>query len=159
GTLEEFQSLFPAVKKRQRLSRKHPPEQFEWLPLMRLTQSAYQQIMREIGTKAPELGGILLGPVNESIATHFVLDETGNGSAVSWTFGHNRINELLREYVPLNLDMKGFVHSHPAGASSLSAQDINDFRKPFANGKNEHLAEVWAPIVVANRLIPYLFLR
>jgi len=158
-TLEEFYALFPALKKTPRARRNGSQTQFERLPTMRWTQSVYQQIMREIGSKPPELGGILLGPAGELLATHFVFDETGRGSSVAWTYGHNRINEILRQYVPLKLDMKGFVHSHPSGVTSLSSQDVNDFRKPFANAKNEDLAEVWAPIVVDGRVLPYLLYR
>jgi proteasome lid subunit RPN8/RPN11 len=145
--------------KPQRSRRNGSPPPVERSLPMKWTQTVYQQILREIGSKPPELGGILLGPVGELLATHFVFDETGRGSTVAWTFGHNRINEVLRQYVPLKLDMKGFVHSHPTGVTSLSAQDVNDFRKPFANSKNHDLPEVWAPIVVGNRVIPYVLLR
>jgi proteasome lid subunit RPN8/RPN11 len=158
-TLEEFHSLFPALKKPQRRRSNTSPAPYERQPPMKWTQSVYQQIIREIGSKPPELGGILLGPTGESLATHFAFDEAGRGSTVSWTFGHDRINELLRQYVPLKLDMKGFVHSHPSGVTSLSTQDVTDFRKPFANGKNQDLTEVWAPIVVGGRVIPYMLLR
>jgi proteasome lid subunit RPN8/RPN11 len=158
-TPEEFHLFFPLLKKPQRPRRHGSPAQFERMPPMKWTQSVYQQVMREIGSKPPELGGILLGPTGETLATHFVFDETGRGSTASWTFGHNRINEILRQYVPLKLDMKGFVHSHPSGVTSLSAQDVDDFRKPFANTKNEDLAEVWAPIVVGSRVVAYTLLR
>jgi hypothetical protein len=156
GTLEEFHSLFPATKKAQRQRRNSSPTDLERLPPMKWTQGVYQQVIREIGSKPPELGGVLLGPADEMLATHFIFDETGRGSSTSWTFGHARLNELLRQYVPLRLHMRGFVHSHPSRVTSLSAQDVNDFRKPFANAKNENLTEVWTPIVVDGRVYPYL---
>jgi len=155
-TPDEFRSLFVVPKKRKSQWPNGSPAQLERLPIMRWTQSVYQQIIRDIGSRPPELGGILLGPADELLATHFVFDETGRGSSTSWTFGHTRINEILRQYVPLKLHMRGFVHSHPASVTSLSSQDVNDFRKPFANAKNEDLTEVWAPIVVGGRIYPYL---
>jgi proteasome lid subunit RPN8/RPN11 len=158
-TPEEFHSLFPDLKKPQRPRRNGSPTQFARMPPMKWTQTVYQQIIQEISSKPPELGGILLGPTGELLATHFIFDETGRGSSASWTFGHNRINEILRQFVPLKLDMKGFIHSHPRGVTSLSAQDVTDFRKPFTNAKNEDLAEVWAPIVVDGRVVPFVLYR
>ena len=124
-----------------------------------MSQTAYQQLLRDIGAHKPERGGYLLGPVNERMASHFVFDETGVGSAVSWTFGHGRINELLKKYVPLGLDLKGFVHSHPSRMTSLSSQDLTDFCKPFGNGKNGDLTEILAPLVVDGQIYPYILYR
>jgi proteasome lid subunit RPN8/RPN11 len=128
-------------------------------PLMRLTQSAYCDIMQEIGERPPERGGILLGPAGQALATHFVPDETGRGTSASWAFDHRRLNEIIRHYLTVRMDMLGFVHSHPPGYRQLSPQDIRDFQKPFANAKNTNLHEVWAPIVVDGALHPYILLR
>ena len=155
-TDDEYRSLFLAPRHSKEPRENSSATPYTRMPLMKWTQSVYQQILREIGAKPPQLGGILLGPTGELLATHFIFDETGRGSSASWTFGHHRINEILREYVPRKLDMKGFVHSHPSGITSLSAQDVNDFRKPFSNDRNEDLTEVWAPIIVDGRTYPYL---
>lgn len=158
---EEFLRLFPAhAGKGRRKKPAHPrPKQNDQLPFMKLSQTAYQAIMRDIGAHPPERGGILLGPVGEMSATHFIFDETGKGTGASWTFGHLRINEILKQYVPLGLDMRGFIHSHPSGYRTLSSQDLTDFSKPFHNPKNEDLQEVWAPIVVDGSIYPFIIFR
>jgi proteasome lid subunit RPN8/RPN11 len=151
-----FSGLLPGRRRRkQDDSARHMQE----MPVMKWTQTVYQRVLRDIGGFPPERGGILLGPVGELMATHFVLDETGSGTSASWTIGHVQINELLRKHVPLGLDMKAFVHSHPSGMTSLSGQDIADFRKPFAKSKHESLAQVWAPLVVDGQIYPYILYR
>ena len=138
GTPQEFRSLFRVGRKRVKPQQDNGPHQPKSLPLMKWTQSVYQQIIREIGSRPPELGGILLGPADDLLATHFVFDKTGYGSSVSWTFGHHRINDILRQYAPLKLDMKGFVHSHPSSVNSPSPSGYQrDLRKPFDSVKNE----------------------
>ena len=128
-------------------------------PVMKMVQSAFDGIMREIGSKPPELGGWLLGPVGERLVTHFVLDTSGVCSPTKWVFGAQDANRMLREYVPLRVDMKGFVHSHPSGITSLSSQDLKAFRRPFDNRKNVGLTEVLAPIVVDGKIYPYILYR
>lgn len=128
-------------------------------PVMKLAQSAYKQIMGEIGGRAPESGGVLLGPLKEYAATHFVFDEAGICTGTSWTFGHAWLNDVLQKYLRANMDAKGFIHSHPAGFRGLSGGDMLIPQKAFANTKNEDLYEVWMPIVVDGEIMPFIVYR
>src|SRR5437867_281774 len=94
-TPDEFLKLVAEQAEPRRRGRPRPIHS-DSLPLMKWTQDVYKQVARDIGSRRPEVGGILLGPEGEQLATHFVFDETGRGSSASWTFGHVRINEILR---------------------------------------------------------------
>ena len=159
GTWEELFSWASSLTRKRSKKTRIEPARIEDMPVMKMTQTPYQQIIRDIGIPKPERGGVVLGPVDEKIVTHFIFDATGVGTAASWTFGHQWINEVLKKYAPLGLDMKGFVHSHPSGITSLSSQDLKDFRKPFDNAKNGDLTEVLAPLVVDGQIYPYILYR
>src|SRR5437899_3125268 len=66
----------PARRARPEPADAVPAARLEGQPLMKMTQAAYRDILREIAGRPPERGGILLGPAGQSLATHFVLDET-----------------------------------------------------------------------------------
>lgn len=127
--------------------------------VMKITRSVMRDIMCEIGKRDPESGGVIIGPAYEPLGTNFVFDETGICTGASWTFGHVKLNEILRKYLPLGFDAKGYVHSHPAGYRRLSPGDMLIPQKAFANQKNEDLHEVWMPILVDGDLLPFIVYR
>jgi hypothetical protein len=69
------------------------------LPLMKLTQPVYKDIVERLrwDREDKEAGGVLLGPSNQHVVTHFAYDDTGLRTAGSWTFGHVRLNEIHRQ--------------------------------------------------------------
>ena len=123
-----------------------------------MAQSCYQHVIRELTTREPEAGGLLLGPEGHSSVTHFVLDETGHGTAASFTFDHERLNALLRQHRAVKLEGKGLVHSHPRGCTHLSEGDLIYARKLLGNPKND-ASEVLMPLVVDGSLHPYVVYR
>jgi hypothetical protein len=135
------------------------PRDYASFPHMKFTKAVYKQIMDQLAPLKPERGGMILGPDNQQFVSHFVLDDTGMGTGGSWTFGHKRLNEILKEYLALGLDCKGFIHSHPPGYQSLSQQDVIEFGKDFRNPKHQDLDEIWLPIIVDGLLYPYILYR
>lgn len=128
------------------------------LPIIQVAQTCHQQIVRDIMSKPPEVGGWLLGPTGSPVVTHFVLDSTGRGTAASFTFDHTRLNDILRQYVALGLDAKGAIHSHPSGYTRLSSGDLTYVKKLFNNPKND-VHEIYMPIVVDRNIHPYIVYR
>ncbi len=73
---------------------------FERLPVMQIASTTFIELMDYLTRRPPEAAGVLIGPKNHDAVTHFVADETGEPTAVSFTLGHVKLNHLLAKYVP-----------------------------------------------------------
>lgn len=83
------------------------------------------QIMCTIGTRYPETGGVLLGPVGSNDVTDFYFDVTAQCSGATYSPDHLTIRRKMREeWLPFGIDMKGLVHSHPGNYDRLSEGDM-----------------------------------
>jgi proteasome lid subunit RPN8/RPN11 len=104
------------------------------------------QIMSSIGTRSPETGGILLGPVGGSDVTHYYFDSTARCTGATYSPDHLTLQRKMRdEWLPAGLDMKGLVHSHPGNFDRLSDGDMTYIRRLLqANPDMRYFA---APIV------------
>jgi proteasome lid subunit RPN8/RPN11 len=123
-----------------------------------MSRPCHDHVLRELTSRPPEAGGLLLGPRDHRAVTHFVLDETGAGTPASFTFDHERLNALLAPLLAAGLDVKGLVHSHPDGCDRLSAGDLAYARRLLRNPRNDAEA-VLMPIVVAGTLLPFVVRR
>jgi proteasome lid subunit RPN8/RPN11 len=129
------------------------------VPSIPITRAVVCEIMRTIGSKPPETGGILLGPIGRSEITAFYFDVTADCTAVTYTPDHDTLRRKMREeWIPAGIDFKGFVHSHP-GFDRLSAGDMSYIKRLLA--KNPDIEAFAAPIVVSAeyRLRPIVVLR
>lgn len=131
---------------------------FERLAVMQIASTTFIELMDYLTSRPPEAAGVLIGPKNHDGVTHFVADETGAPTAVSFTLGHIKLNQLLAKYVPAGLDAKGIVHSHPLGCVSPSAGDLAYVAQCFASGKGT-LDRFLLPLVVGGRFYPYIVFR
>jgi len=127
-------------------------------PRLLVAATAYAACLRELSAREPEFGGLLLGPAGHPAVTHFVPDLTGAAAPSSFTVGAARLNEILRQYVPLGLEGKGFAHSHPSGFDRLSPADLRYAAKLLANPRND-AAEVLMPVVCDGRFLPFVVRR
>lgn len=127
---------------------------------MRIAERVVREIMLTIGARPPETGGILLGPLGTEIITHYHFDDAAACSAVTYTPDHVGLGRRMREeWIPAGLDMKGFVHAHPAGVEGLSGGDLEYIGRLLA--RNTDMAVFAAPIILphAFRICPWLVLR
>lgn len=127
-------------------------------PKLLITRPAYDQAVAALASREPEFAVFLLGPKDHPAVTHVIPDTTGEGTPASFRVGARRLNEVLRQYVPLGLDGKGFWHSHPAGCERLSEADLAFARKLFANPNND-AREILMPITSGGKVFPYVVRR
>lgn len=120
-----------------------------------MSAGAYASLMRELVGREPEAGGLLVGPKDNRIVTHFVLDEQAVRTPHSLSLGHEWLNEQMQKFRVVEMDIKGFVHSHPAGQRWPSDGDQRYLQRVLGNPKNQ-TNELYFPIVCDGRLFPYI---
>lgn len=123
-----------------------------------LSQAVYLEVLDEFDIHEPEAAGLLIGPKNHGIVTHFLLDDTGAATPVSFTLDHVQLNQKLKPFLACGLDVKGVVHLHPPGIHSLSFGDLVYARKVFGNPKNQNLDRFLMPLVVDRRMYGYVLI-
>lgn len=128
-------------------------------PFLRITERTYLDIMHELGTRPPEAGGALFGPIDSDLVTHFRLDENAQTTPASFTLDHVGLNQALKKYLGAGIDCKGIVHSHPPFVTAPSQGDLAYVRKCFANERNQGLHVFALPIVCNGRFLPYLITK
>lgn len=126
----------------QPMSSTSPP-----VPPLWMSRHVRCQIMRTIGARPAETGGILLGPIGGSDITGFYFDETAECSHSTYTPDVPTLRRKMNEeWLPAGIDMKGFVHSHPGHFARLSGGDLEFIRRLLQ--KNPDMAFFAAPIVI-----------
>jgi len=116
--------------------------------------------MSTIVARPPETGGVLVGPRDSDLVTEFFFDQAARCTSASYSPDHEAINRLSREvWRPAQLELKGFVHSHPDGLESPSGGDLAYIRRIFE--ANSELRVLLAPIVSPTRfrLHPFVIQR
>ena len=135
------------------------PRLLDDLPPLLMTTTAWLLMMTDLTSRPVEAGGVLIGPSGHDAVTHYVPDLTGHATGASFTFDHERINQTLRQYVPLGLDAKGIAHSHPSGCLTPSLGDLDFVFDCFATVSADDVERFYLPIVVGRRLFPYTVFR
>jgi hypothetical protein len=116
-------------------------------PEIRMSRRVPRAIMCTIGSRWPESGGILLGPIGDSSITDFYFDATACCSGATYSPDHLTLRRKMEEeWLPAGLDFKGFVHSHPGSFDRLSAGDLIYIRRLLK--KNPDIISFAAPIVI-----------
>ena len=114
---------------------------------IRATTPVYREILCTIGRRRPETGGLLLGPVDRCIVTHFHFDDGADCTGSTYTPDYAALRTLMQGvWLPAGLDMKGFVHSHPPGLNRLSSGDLAYIRRLLA--ANTDMEVFLAPLVL-----------
>ena len=130
-------------------------------PVVRMKRSAFADAMCSICSNPPETGGILLGPVEaDHIITDFYFDKGANCSGSTYSPDHKSLSKKMKEeWIPNNVDMKGFVHSHPGTFDRLSNGDMAYITRLLEI--NEDMSIFIAPIIIPHqfRMSPYVIFR
>lgn len=92
-----------------------------------ICQSAYDEIMRTVGSRGPESGGILLGSREDFVVQKFIFDANGSTSYAAYDPDVQFLNKTIKEEWANNgLALLGFIHSHPRGIERLSGDYGNN---------------------------------
>jgi proteasome lid subunit RPN8/RPN11 len=100
---------------------------------------------REVAAHPPERGGALLGPRGRPLVSRLVLDPGAAASSASWAPSRAldaAVKALERDE---GLELKGVVHSHPAGLDRPSEQDVRELAEGLR--RNGHMPCYLAPVV------------
>lgn len=121
-----------------------------------MTRPVYGRIVEALGSVAPEAGGILLGPRDSGLVTHYRHDDKAMVTEKTFTPDIASLNAFLRGALDFGLDVKGIVHSHPPGVPHPSGPDIDYVLKAFQVSSTP---EFLMPIFCDGQLHPYVITR
>ena len=127
---------------------------------IKMDHQVINDIMNTIGSRPPESGGILLGPVGTNEVTGFYFDQGGKCSFATYSPDHvSLMRKMKEEWLPAGIDMKGFVHSHPGRLDWLTGGDLTYINRLL--DKNGDMEMLIAPVVIPCefRLRPIVVLR
>lgn len=127
-------------------------------PVVLRTQAVYSSVLADLLSTPPEAGGALVGPRDSELITHYAANP-GESTETSFTLDHITLNRQLAGWREAGLDLKGIVHSHPAGVHTPSRGDLAYLERLLGNPKNRHAASLAFPIVCDGRLWPYAAVR
>jgi molybdopterin/thiamine biosynthesis adenylyltransferase/proteasome lid subunit RPN8/RPN11 len=108
-------------------TRPFPPGIFAANPpqTLRMTRSVLDEIKRTIGNQPAEQGGMLGGQRQDGVVRQFVFDQSAQRDCASYSPNCDFLKQLLREqWNPADINLLGFVHSHPASCRSPSNGDL-----------------------------------
>jgi len=127
--------------------------------LMKCVQSAFRQMSEHLSSHQPEAAGLLLGPFGESnLVTHFVPDEHGESTPVSFRLDITRMNRRLKIAKAAGLSCVGIVHSHPSNVTQPSGGDLAYLQQLFSLPKNDATQSFFVPIFCGQTMYPYAYL-
>ncbi|MEM6719190.1 MAG: Mov34/MPN/PAD-1 family protein [Bacteroidota bacterium] len=98
-----------------------------------ITTKAYHQMLTTVGSVAAEAGGLLFGTSNDYVVQEFVYDKDAVTSRSTYTFNAPYLNTMIDKMRKKGLELIGFFHSHPPGATQLSSPDRMYFTSQFKN--------------------------
>ena len=128
--------------------------------VMKITQSAYRDMLDYLRSREPEAAGLLLGPVDDDLlVTHFQPDEDGHGTSASFHINAPGLNRTLNRVKPAGMNGKGLAHSHPRGVIQPSYGDLMYLQKLFGLPANAAADQCFMPIVCDRRVYPYVYAR
>jgi proteasome lid subunit RPN8/RPN11 len=126
---------------------------------LKMTPSVHRLICSTLVWAGSEQGGLLIGPADEPLVTHFILDDEAVSTATSFEVNAERMNARLRPFLQLGMNCKGIVHSHPPGVTSPSNGDQHYVQRSLANPRNQKAVEFYLPIVCDGCLYPWILQR
>ena len=124
----------------------------------KITTSAYQEIVKKIGSQEPEKGGILMG--KDGVVTDFIFDKAAATTRSTYTLNVAYLNPIIKELKQQGKQLLGILHSHPNNYATLSDRDREYFSSQFKNFP--HLEYMYTPIVFSAKqdefeIFPYVF--
>lgn len=118
-----------------------------------ILQSAYNEILNTVGKRVPESGGILLGSREDYVVQKFVFDPHGSMTSGGYDPDVDFINGVIKkEWEENQLELLGFLHSHPRGVTRLSGDWGNNI------GDLGYLRAIFKAIPALQKfLVPIMF--
>lgn len=93
---------------------------------IRISEDVLQEIVRTIGSRPPETGGLLGGNRELQQVTHFMFDESASTSGATYSPNTDIINSTLEKWdEDGGHRIIGFVHSHPGMYDKPSPGDVH----------------------------------
>ena len=128
----------------------------------RITTDAHLQIVKTLGSKLPEQGGILMGRRTDGVITDFVFDEFAEISGSTYELNVAYLNPIITEFKNEGKELLGIVHSHPYDCRILSRQDQEYFARMIDKAKD--VDYLFTPIVFSAKqeefhIFPYVFYK
>lgn len=125
---------------------------------LKITTDAYQNIVKDIASKTPEQGGILMG--ENGIITDFIYDKNAQTTGSTYSLDVAYLNPIIKELKKEGKQLMGIIHSHPYRCSELSHPDREYFLSQFKNFPS--LDFMYTPIVFSAKqdefaFFPYVF--
>lgn len=116
---------------------------------IRMTASVHSQMLDTLaaGAFTKEEAGLLLGPRNTDIATHFVRDVHGEATPTSFTLHIQSLNDVIRRFAQVEIELKGIVHVHPPQCVRPSIGDRDYLNRMFTHGNNRPNGHFLFPII------------
>ncbi|WP_396602071.1 Mov34/MPN/PAD-1 family protein [Algibacter sp. R77976] len=100
---------------------------------MKITTSAYTEMLKTVGSRPAESGGLLFGSRKDWVVTKFLYDKNAKTTKSSYSFNVGYLNPMMDTLAEEGLQLLGFFHSHPQGYKQLSEPDKMYFEKQFNN--------------------------
>jgi len=100
---------------------------------MKITTTAYNDMLKTVGSRTAESGGLLFGSRTDWVVTKFLYDENAKTTSSSYSFDVGYLNPMMDKLAEEGLQLLGFFHSHPQGYKQLSAPDKTYFQRQFKN--------------------------
>lgn len=126
---------------------------------MKITTSAYNDMIKTVGSRPAEAGGLLIGSRTDWVVTRFLYDKDAKTTTTSYSFNAPFLNSQLDKLADEDLQLLGFFHSHPQGCRELSTPDREYFKRQF---KNIPVDKFLTPLMLSAvdgsyDFIPYVF--
>ena len=125
---------------------------------LQITTETYQSIIKDIASKTPEQGGILMGI--DGIVTDFIYDKEAKTTGSTYSLNVAYLNPIIKNLKKQGKLLMGIIHSHPYGCSELSHPDREYFLSQFKNFPDVDF--MFTPIVFSAKqdefaFFPYVF--
>ncbi|MGI8467323.1 MAG: ThiF family adenylyltransferase [Pyrinomonadaceae bacterium] len=134
------------------------------MPNLIISELVLREIYQTVGLRRAENGGPLGGSRSSGIVTHYHFDNSAHRTGATYSPNAELLNKLFaEEWNPQDINLLGFVHSHPPGFRQPSGGDIEYASRILAAiPKLEYL---YLPIVMTKpdtgsfSLLPFVALR
>ena len=104
-----------------------------------ITTNAYQQIVKTLGSKIPEQGGILIG--KDGVITDFIHDEFAETSSSTYSLNISYLNPIIKKFKEEELNELIRLAYFSYQANTPSAELIRHAPALYSNLSNKYILE------------------
>ena len=141
-------SVLPAGTFRYSYNRKNNKKSKREKKTVHISRAVYDSIMNVLGCEKPELGGMLGYTKQQDYIDTFVFDVNAHVDYAEYTPNVDYLNQVLEDdWYENEINLAGFVHSHPGDFNRLSYADI-EYAQRIMNAFN--IDSIFMPIVTSS---------